>query len=180
MSGAQDPNGSADDAGSSAFVLPEGFALAEARFVQAGGDLLVSGPDGGDVLLRGYFAVDGPPDLVSPGGVRIAGNLVATLADTETPMELAEALLGAGADPAGEVAALIGTLNVVRADGSHAALSVGDPIYPGDILEIDPAAAASISVGDRMVVSLGNGGRMILNFGALDPSAPGDPVMLAA
>ena len=44
-------------------------------------------------------------------------------------------------------------------------LSVGDPIYPGDILESDPGGAASISVGDQMVVSLGGGGRMILNSG---------------
>lgn len=176
----QDPNGSADDTGANAFVLPEGIALAEARLVQAGSDLLVSGPDGGDVLLRDFFAADGPPDLVSPGGVRMAGSLVATLADTETPIALADALLGAGVDPAGKVAALNGALYVVRADGSHAMLSVGDPIYPGDILESEPGGAASISVEDQMVVSLGGGGRMIFNPGAFDPSALGAPVVLAA
>ncbi len=166
------PTPPGEQTGPDAVLLPEGFALAEASFRQAGTDLLVSGGDGVDLLFHGFFAGDGPPDLVSANGVRMAGNLVAMLADTEAPVGLGDAVLGAGSPAAGEVAAVSGVLNVIRTDGTPGVLAPGDAVYPGDMLETGPDGTASIRIGGETVLGLGGGARMILHSGALDPGAP--------
>ncbi len=166
------PTPPGEQTGPDAVLLPEGFALAEASFRQAGTDLLVSGADGVDLLFPGFFADGGPPDLVSANGVRMAGNLVAMLADTDAPVGLGDAVLGAGSPAAGEVAAVSGVLNVIRTDGTPGVLAPGDAVYPGDMLETGPDGTASIRIGGETVLGLGGGARMILHSGALDPGAP--------
>jgi len=177
---AQDPNRSGDDIDPSAVRLPEGFALADAAFVQSGSDLLVSSADGVDVLVRGFFASDPPPDLVSSSGVQVAGSLVAAVADEDAPVELGEALFGGGVHAIGQVSLVNGTLSVIHADGTRDTLEAGDPIYPRDILEAGSDSTASIALGDSTIFSLGIGGRVILRPAAPDLGDSGEPVTLAA
>ena len=89
--------------------LPEGFPLFGAEYMRDGVDLVATGPDGGAVVLRGFFAAADPPALVSPNGARISGDLVAGLAGPRGPTALTEALFGPGP-------ALVGTIET--ADGS--------------------------------------------------------------
>ncbi len=166
-----DPNRSGD-VDSNVIRLPEGFALADAGFTQSGSDLLVSGADGVDVLLRGFFAGDTPPDLVFSSGVHLAGRLVAAVAGGDAPAGLAETVFGAGVEAIGRVATVNGELSVIHADGTQHTLAAGDPVYARDILQTGPDSTASIVLEDETVFSLGIGGRMILD--------PGGPVTVAA
>lgn len=46
-----------------ALTVPHGTFLLVADFDRQGSDLLLTGPDGEQVLVRGYFALENPPAL---------------------------------------------------------------------------------------------------------------------
>ena len=55
-----------------AMVVPHGALLLVADFVRQGSDLLLVGPDGIQILIKGYFALDHPPALITEGGAMLA------------------------------------------------------------------------------------------------------------
>jgi len=56
-----------------------------AAFVRQGADLLLVWPDGTQILIKGYFALDHPPALITEGGAMLAPDLVAQLAGPLAP-----------------------------------------------------------------------------------------------
>ena len=68
-----------------AMVVPHGALLLVANFVRQGADLLLVGPDGIQILIKGYFALDHPPALMTEGGEMLAPDLVARLAEPLAP-----------------------------------------------------------------------------------------------
>ncbi len=150
----------ASDAGT--VRLPDGFQLFNAEFARAGADLLATGPDGGQVILRGFFAVADPPELSSSGGARISGELVAGLARPEAPVQLAEALFGPGPAPVGTVDTVSGSLGVTRADGTRVELGAGDALFSGDIVETGPDATAGITLADAAPLGIGPASRLVV------------------
>ena len=66
-------------------VVPHGALLLVANFVRQGSDLLLVGPDGTHIFIKGYFALDHPPALMTEGGVMLAPDLVAQLAGPLAP-----------------------------------------------------------------------------------------------
>lgn len=68
-----------------AVVLPSGQFLSNVRYLQQGHDLVLVRPDGATYLVRGYFLLDNPPDLISSDG----GRMTAAMVDSFTPPEAA-------------------------------------------------------------------------------------------
>ena len=68
-----------------AMVVPHGALLLVANFVRQGADLLLVWPDGTQILIKGYFALDHPPALITEGGAMLAPDLVARLAGPLAP-----------------------------------------------------------------------------------------------
>ncbi|MEE3155974.1 MAG: Calx-beta domain-containing protein, partial [Pseudomonadota bacterium] len=66
-------------------VVPHGALLLVANFVRQGSDLLLVGPDGTLIFIKGYFALDHPPALMTEGGAMLAPDLVARLAEPLAP-----------------------------------------------------------------------------------------------
>ena len=64
----------------SPLVVPHGALLLVANFVRQDSDLLLVGPDGTHIFIKGYFALDHPPALMTEGGAMLAPDLVARLA----------------------------------------------------------------------------------------------------
>jgi len=89
--------------------LPEGFPLTEATFEVSGDDLVITAPDGTQVVVEDYYGGDAPPELTTPDGVQISADVVGELAGgveqaaAEPPAEAGEgdAELAAGTDSAG-------------------------------------------------------------------------------
>ena len=72
-------------------VVPGGDMLLVADFIRDGSDLMLIGPDGGRVLIKGYFAAEAPPALATEGGGVLSSELVARLAGSLAPGQYAQA-----------------------------------------------------------------------------------------
>ena len=68
-----------------ALVVPGGAWLLRATFLHDGSDLKLVGADGAVVLVRGYFALEWPPDLRTEGGSLIPADLALKLAGPQAP-----------------------------------------------------------------------------------------------
>ena len=57
-------------------LLPSARFATDASYLQQGDDLVLVGSDGTTFIVRGYFLLNSPPDLVTPEGGRIGAALV--------------------------------------------------------------------------------------------------------
>ncbi len=164
------------DAGEgSAVVLPEGLSLAQAEFARHGSDLVLSFPDGTEVVVEGYFGLSSLPQLVSADGAQVSGELAAELAAGArgaVSLGVAEGQILVGTDGAaiGQVKNVAGAVFAVRPDGSRVLLQVGDPVYQGDMLESGDDGAIGVMLADQTSFSMGGNGRMVLDEMIYDPA----------
>ncbi len=160
-------------------VLPEPVSPTAAEYHRAGTDLVLTAPDGAQVVVRDFFAHDGAPDLVGSGGAVISGALAARLAGPAAPGQLAQAGPAQVAASIGEVDNVEGTVIALRTDGTRVELTVGDPVYQGDVLESGPGAAIGIVLADASTFSMAENGRMVLDEMVYDPGNPAASASLA-
>ena len=70
-------------------VVPGDAWLLKADFTPQGSDLLLTGPDGSRVLIRDFFSLDSPPDLMTDAGGVISAELATKLAGPTAPGQFA-------------------------------------------------------------------------------------------
>ncbi len=150
-------------------VIPGGGWLLAADIVRQGSDLILTGADGTQVLIRDYFNLENPPDLMTGTGAVMSAQQVLTLAGPLAPGQYAQSTSTPVAEPIGQVVTASGTVEAVRVDGTRVVLSEGDPVYQGDILETTEDGAVSIEFADASTFSLGESGRMTLDEMVYDP-----------
>ncbi|MBT6111963.1 MAG: hypothetical protein HOH64_17885 [Rhodospirillales bacterium] len=157
--------------------IPGEAWLLKADFSPQGSDLLLTGADGSKVLIRDFFNLDAPPDLVTDGGAVISAELAVKLAGPTAPGQFA--LLENGpfnqlaqvSEPIGSVEAADGLVEVIRIDGTKMSLSKGDDIFQGDtVITLDGGAIGIVFI-DETTFSLGEGGRMVIDEVVYDPDA---------
>src|SRR5688500_17243258 len=74
----------------STVALPQGAWILQADFSRLGPDLVITGPNGQQIVVRDYFAQPNPPDLVGSDGVVISGDTAARLAGPLAPAQYAQ------------------------------------------------------------------------------------------
>ncbi|MCW9002136.1 MAG: Ig-like domain-containing protein, partial [Rhodospirillales bacterium] len=79
----------------------------------------------------------------------------------------------------GTVSKAVGVVAVVRADGTHAELGIGDPVYQGDTLETGPDGAVGIVLADETTFSMAENGNIVLDEMVYDPSAQEGAISLS-
>jgi len=119
----------------SAQQLPAGAWVLGADFVRQGPDLLLVGADGQQILIRDFFLLQSPPDLVLEGGLFISAELATRLSGPLAPGEYVQAAPAGVAGPIGKVVELEGKATATRADGTKVELKEGDPVFQNDIIE---------------------------------------------
>ncbi|MSO92358.1 MAG: hypothetical protein EXQ86_03025, partial [Rhodospirillales bacterium] len=99
--------------------------LLTGRFVRQGSDLLIVAPDGKAVLIRDFFTLDSPPDLISESGVRISADVAARLAETfgSSGVPAGDPRLGS----VGSVDSVRGEASIVQANGARFRAEPGTP-----------------------------------------------------
>ena len=87
---------------SDSISLPEGFDLSTAEFETNGDDLIITAEDGSEVVIEGFNAGDTPPELTSPDGTQISGEMISQLAEgaADTASDTAPEAPAGGADTA--------------------------------------------------------------------------------
>ncbi|MEQ9639869.1 MAG: FecR domain-containing protein [Alphaproteobacteria bacterium] len=172
MTGSTDAGASFDGvytaSGTDALVVPHGGLILGGAYHRAGPDLVIEGASGEKVLVVDYFRAETPPDLVTEGGARIAGDLAERLAGSQAPGQVAQAGTAQAAAPIGEVESLTGAVTATR-NGSQVQLSDGSPVYQGDIIETGENAAVGIRFIDETVFAMDDAGRMVLDELIYDP-----------
>ena len=152
-------------------VVPGGHMLLIAEYTREGDDLILTGPDGTEVLIQDFFGTGNPPDLVTEGGARITPEIASALAGSLAPGQYAQAEPGGAANqPIGTVDTATGSVWVLRADGSRVELQPGDPVFQGDVLEIGEDGSVGLVFIDDTVFSLDSDGRMVLDEMIFDPT----------
>jgi len=96
---------------SDAVKLPEGFNFGDAKFEPSGPDLVLTSPDGNQVVIQDYYEQDPAPDLHTPAGGELAGSTAVRLAQVNAPTQgqFAQAAPSADAQPIGQVESVSGT-----------------------------------------------------------------------
>ena len=160
----------------SLLTVPGDAWLLKADFSPQGSDLLLTGPDGAQVLIHDFFSVDTPPDLMTDSGAMIPAELAIKLAGPSAPGQFALlqngpfAELAQAAESIGRVEATDGIVEVVRIDGTRETLAKGDDIFQGDTLVTGKGAAVGITFVDDTTFSLGAEGRMVIDDMVYDPA----------
>jgi len=150
-------------------VVPGDAWLLKADFSPQGSDLLLTGPDGARVLVRDYFNLDNPPDLLTEAGGIIPAELAIKLAGPTAPGQFALlengpfAELAQGSESIGRVEATDGLVEAIHTDGTKVELAKGDDIFQGDTLVTAKGAAIGITFLDDTTFSLGEEGRMVID-----------------
>jgi len=155
--------------GSDALVLPADGWLPLADFTRSGPNLLITGPDGNEILVVDFFLQKSPPDLTTTEGVMISGEVAARLAGPMAPMQYAQVGPATTTEPIGLVETVTGKALLTRAGGEQVELQIGDPVFQGDILETGPDGAVGIVFQDESTFSLSADGRMTLDDMIYDP-----------
>ena len=154
-------------------AVPFGEMALRADFVRQGPDLLIEGRDGEHVLVQDYFSAERPADLLLADGAGVLkGALVATLAGSPTPGQVAQlddSALSSGA--VGQVEALTGQAFAVHVDGTRVPLEVGSAIHMGDVLETAFDGAVAVAFIDGTTFSLAEDARMVVDELVYDPSS---------
>ncbi len=156
-------------------TIPGESWLLKADFAPQGSDLLLTGPDGAQVLIRDFFNLYTPPDLITETGAMIPADLAVKLAGPAAPGQFALlengpfAELAQAAESIGRVEATDGLVEAIRVDGTKVALSKGDDVFQGDTLVTAKGAAIGITFVDDTTFSLGEEGRMVIDEMVYDP-----------
>ena len=105
--------------------VPGDSWLLKADFTPQGSDLLLTGPDGSQILIRDYFNLDTPPDLMTDAGGLIPAELAIKLAGPTSPGQFALietgplSQLAQAAESIGRVEATDGVVEAISIDGTR-------------------------------------------------------------
>ena len=158
-------------AGESHVTVEDTHLLLSADYARHGDDLVLSGKDGHEVVLRGYFGTDHAPDLIGSNGATIHSTLAAKLAGPVAPGQYAAAG-GDGLGPAvGKADVVKGEITVIHADGTKSVLHQGDAIHQNDQIISGEGASVGMTLGDGSTLSIGQNSRMVIDDLVYDPSA---------
>ena len=160
-----------DDDASHRITIPDTELLFSAKFTKAGSDLVLTGEDGHQIVLSGYFDSATRHDLVAPGGAVLSADLVAKLTLSQTPGQYAQAGAPTGGIVIGHVERLGGHATVQHANGSVEELKIGDNVLQGDVVETTGGSQLGLSFSDGTAFNMGANARMVLSELVYDASS---------
>ncbi len=148
--------------------LPSGEFIADAAMTRDGDDLVLETPSGEIAVVEGYFSAEPAPLLVSSDGSALTPNLVESFA--KSPLEFAANPSASDESPVGAVEEVKGNATVTRADGSVENITIGTPIYEGDIIQTDAYGAVNIVFMDETSMAISENARLAIDEYTFDPS----------
>ena len=160
-----------DASNETAVTVPDAAFLSDAQYVRHGVDLYAADGAGRTIVIRGYFAADPAPDLVTADGARAASPaLIEPFVVSSTPGQYAQLGAPASGPQIGQISEMTGRVFAVRADGTRVELGTGDPLYQGDVVEtaVDDSAVRILLI-DQTTFALGPDARLALDQLTFNP-----------
>lgn len=148
--------------------LPSSDFIADAKMTRDGDNLVLEAPNGETAIVEGYFSAEPSPLLQSADGATLTPNLVDAF--SRSPLEFAANDSASDESPVGAVEEVKGNATVTRADGSVETITIGTPIYQGDVIETDAAGAVNIVFIDETSMAVSENARLAIDEYTFDPS----------
>ena len=158
-------------------TVPNARLLFQGDYHRDGFDLVIA--DGEDrLVVHDYFRPGRRPDLKSPDGAGLTGDVVEALTQADHAQRYAQA----GAVPApqaiGRVETVAGSATAIR-NGVSVVLSVGDLVYKGDTVQTGGGSSLAIAFIDGTTFNLSASARMVLNEMVYQPGSTGNTSLLS-
>ena len=153
-----------------AVTVPGAEFLLHADYVRQGPDLKLAGGDGSEILIKGYFTLEDPPDLIGDTGLLVRAKTAEKLAGPRAPGQYAQAGPPLESGPIAKVEKISGEVVVLRADGTRVVLQEGSAIYQGDVVQTGAGAAVGLIYIDGMTMALDENTRLVIEELFYDPS----------
>ncbi|MCC7305880.1 MAG: FecR domain-containing protein [Alphaproteobacteria bacterium] len=147
--------------------LPDASFVRDADIARDGADLVLS-HDGQTVVIEGYYAADPQPNLVAPDGATLTPDLVDSF--TKSAPEFASNQTASDASPVGAVQEVTGKATITHTDGTVENVTVGTPIFQGDIIETDAKGAVNIVFSDNTSFAVSQDARLAIDEYVYDPA----------
>ncbi len=145
--------------------------IADSTMVRDGQDLILETADGQSVVVQDYFLATPAPSIEAPNGSTLSPALVNSFAQSSP--EYAQSSSMTDESPVGAVEEVTGVATVQHADGTSSPISLGMPIYEGDIIETSQTGAVNILFTDETSMAVSENARMSIDdyeFNAEDES----------
>ena len=152
-------------------LLPSADFVTDAALVRHNDDLILTLPDGREMVVEGYFAMDPRPTLsVGEGDMALTPELVSSfLQDIRFDGEGSATAVDGQGTAIGNAETVIGDAFIVR-DGERIALEAGEPVFQGDIVETETGGSVKLRFVDETVFSISEDARLALDKMVFDPA----------
>ncbi|MBH43513.1 MAG: hypothetical protein CMP25_01850, partial [Rickettsiales bacterium] len=147
--------------------VPDWVIMADFERTQT--DLIAIGNDYGQIVFSNYFTHHDLPAITTQNGLLLKGSTINILAGSIAPNQFAQ-VSGNEVLSIGEVSNLKEIVKALRLDGNFYTLSVGDPVFKGDVIETGPNGSIGLTFLDKTTLSLSEGGKMVLDELVYDPA----------
>jgi hypothetical protein len=148
--------------------LPSSDFIADAKLTREGDNLILQAPNGETVVIEGYFSADPTPILTSSEGATLTPNLVDAF--SRSPLQFAAHDSANDESPVGAIEEVKGNATITRADGTVETVTIGTPVYQGDIVETDASGAVNIVFIDETSMAVSENARLSIDEYTFDPA----------
>ena len=148
--------------------LPSSDFIADAKMTREGDSLILQAPGGETVVIEGYFSADPAPILTSADGATLTPNLVDAF--SRSPLQFAAHDSANDESPIGAIEEVKGNATITRADGTVETVTIGTPVYQGDIVETDASGAVNIVFIDETSMAVSEKARLSIDEYTFDPA----------
>ncbi|MCB9991872.1 MAG: FG-GAP repeat protein [Rhodospirillales bacterium] len=151
--------------------LPHSDFVKNADILRDGQDLVLEAPDGSVIVIEGYFNADPAPLLQAPDGQALTPQLVQSFAHHAGPVQYAQAGSMSDESPVGAIQEVSGKATVTRTDGTTEEITLGTPIFQGDIVETEGEGAVNIVFIDETSLAVSNNAKLAIDEYVFDPAS---------
>ncbi len=143
----------------------------DALITRDGQDLILTNPAGDRVVVEGYFIAEPAPVIHAPDGSVLTPGLVSSF--VQSAPEYAQTQTATDESPIGAVQEIKGEAFVTRTDGTREPMTLGTPVYEGDVVETSQTGAVNIVFLDNTSLAVSENARAALDTYQFDPATEG-------
>ncbi len=155
--------------GQDSISLPDVNFIKNAELLRDGQDLILEGPDGSVIIIEDYFNASPAPLLQAPDGETLTPDLIGSFVQTAGPIYLADLGTMNDESPVGAVQEISGRATVTHTNGFTENITIGTPVYPGDIIETSNEGAVNIEFIDETNFAISQNAKLAIDEYIFDP-----------
>ncbi|MBI1301702.1 MAG: hypothetical protein GC137_08605 [Alphaproteobacteria bacterium] len=148
--------------------IPSEAFVRDADISRDGMDLILEA-NGETITIEGYFSADVTPTLMAPNGIGLTPDLVNSFMRSGNEFADASSSM-TDTSPVGAVHEVTGDATVTRTNGTVEKITLGTPIYQGDVVETDEHGAVNIMFIDETKFAVSEDARLAIDEYVFDPS----------